>query len=507
MTNNLDAEEQLRLSCLEATERLIDALSIRGFEAPNDVRATWRGLIRVTEVGAQTVVDVQIPHDFPYVQPKVTPLPRSDAELWLGAEVPEYYELSNSWHRERGGHLCLFEADDHTRLPWADPDALLGQVQAWLEQDRTGWPGDLPALDPERYLEQTGEVVLYNEIHKVANFVVRLRRRASGPWTLGLPAKVPRGRRGKQAVWAPGNGLVLDVGELTHPIRDWASLLDAADEHRARLTREVEYGIRELALIYRRDKIPGVLAVRLVPNNTAWTLMAHRASSTDHEALTTRSHPERSILAQRRVVIVGVGAVGSALSDLLHRSSIGELHLVDPDIVLPGNIVRHLVGDEHVGQPKVVAVKQALQGARPASLTSVTTDHTWVSSLEQASELLASYDLVIDASADSTASPLIAAAARAGAGTAVGVAVLADGYAIRVDHWPEPPTGGLPTSALPPARNGAYENGCSSPISTTPPAAVWEAAALGARHAIDVLLGANRVAGEERVLHSRGSTS
>lgn len=61
MTNNLDAEEQLRLSCLEATERLIDALSIRGFEAPNDVRATWRGLIRVTEVGAQTVVDVQIP--------------------------------------------------------------------------------------------------------------------------------------------------------------------------------------------------------------------------------------------------------------------------------------------------------------------------------------------------------------------------------------------------------------------------------------------------------------
>ncbi|MGW6695089.1 ThiF family adenylyltransferase [Rhodococcus sp. NPDC054953] len=505
MTDHLDANEQLRLSCLDATERLVDVLSVHGFEAPSHDRETWRGMVHVTGLDVHTAVDLQIHSDYPYAQPKVTPLSRSEAETWLGVDVPGYYEPSNSWHRERGGQLCLFEQEDHTRLPWADPDALLDQVQAWLAQDRAGWPGDLPALDLERYLEPTGEVVLYSDIQKVVGCVVKLRGRSPGPWAVDRPAKVPRGRMGRQALWARGVVLVLDLGELTHPIRDWASLLDAAGDAGARLAREVKYGVRELALIYRRLGTSGVLAVRLVPNNSGWTLKAHRASSMGDDALTTRSHPQRAVLAQRRVTIVGVGAVGSVLSDLLHRSGVGELRLIDPDTVLPGNVVRHLVGKEHVGKAKVDAVKETLQATRPSAATSITAESASVSSLEQACELLKTSDLVVDASADSTASPMIAAVARAGAGHAIGVAVLADGYAIRVDHWPEPPTGFLPPPVLPPASPGIYESGCSSPVSTTPPAAVWEAAALGARHAIDALLGDNHSAGEERIVRAGGS--
>lgn len=504
----MDASENLRLSCLDATERLVDVLSERGFDVLTQVRDdTWRGMVHIAGSNAQTVVDVQIQGDHPFVPPKVTPLSRVAAEAWLGVNVPEYYEPSNSWHRERGGWLCLFEQEDHTRLPWADPNALLDQVQAWLAQDRAGWPDDLPALDLERYLEPTGEALLYSDIHEVAGWVVKLRGRNHGPWTVDRPAKVPRGRRGKRALWARGVVLVLDLGELTHPIRDWTSLLDAAGDLSTQLVREVDCGVRELALIYSRGDAAGVLAVRLVSSGSGWTLMAHRASSIDDEALTTRSHPQRAVLAQRRVTIVGVGAVGSVLSDLMHRSGIGELHLIDPDTVLPGNVVRHLVGKEHVGKAKVDAVKATLQDVRPWATTSVTTESAWVSSLEQACAILATSDLVVDASADSTASPMIAAAARAGAGRALGVAVLADGYAIRVDHWPEPPTGALRPPVLPPANPGSYETGCSSPVSTTPPAAVWEAAALGARHAIDALLCDDHGAGEERIVRAGDGAS
>jgi len=505
MTDQTDASEQLRLSCLEATERLIDVLSVRGFQALSHDRGVWRGLVYVARSDAQTAVDVQVYSDYPYAQPRVTPLLRTAAEAWLGAAVPEYYEPSYSWHRESGGWLCLFEQEDHTRLPWADPNAFLDQVQEWLAEDSAGWPRDLPALDLERYLESSGEVVLYDDIHKVTGQVVSLHRRHHGPWTVDRPAKVPRGPRGKTARWPGGVALVLDIGELSHPIRDWPSLLDAARAQSARLEREVAEGVRELVLNYRRGDAHGVLAVRLLPNGSSWMIKAHRAASMDSETLVARSHPQRAVLAQRRVVIVGVGAVGSVISDLLHRSGVGELRLIDPDVVLPGNVVRHLVGTEHVGKAKVDAVKEALQAARPSAVTSVVAEQSRVLSLEQACDLLASCDLVVDASADSTASRMIAAAARAGAGRALGVAVLADGYAIRVDRWPEPPTGPLVPPVLPPASPGTFETGCSSPVSTTPPAAVWEAAALGARHAIDALLSHNSSAGEERRLRPGGS--
>ncbi|UQB75916.1 ThiF family adenylyltransferase (plasmid) [Rhodococcus ruber] len=504
----MDARENLRLACVDATERLVDALSERGFEALTQGGGdTWRGMVHIAGSDAHTVFDVQIQSDHPYAPPNVTPLSRAAAEAWLGARVSEYYEPSNSWHRERGGQLCLFEQEDHTRLPWADPDALLDQVQAWLAQDRVGWPDDLPALDLERYLEPTGEVVLYSDIQKVAGCVVKLRGRNRGQWTVDRPAKVPRSRRGKKALWARDVALVLDIGELTHPIRDWVSLLDAAGDLSTQLLREVKFGVRELALIYSRGDATGVLAVRLVLHESGWTIVAHRASSMDGDALTTRSHPHRAVLAQRRVTIVGVGAVGSVLCDLLHRSGVGELHLIDPDTVLPGNIVRHLVDKNYVGKAKVDAVKATLHDARPWATTSVTTETARVSSLKQACEILATSDVVVDASADSTASPLIAAAARAGAGRALGVAVLADGYAIRVDHWPEPLAGALRPPLLPPATPGPYETGCSSPVSTTPPTAVWEAAALGARHAIDALLGDNHSAGEERIIRAGDGAS
>lgn len=497
----LNATEQLRLSCTEATERLVDALSVRGFQALNGHRS-WRGLVDIAST-AKTAVHLHIPTDYPYVQPKVHPLSRMEAETWLGAAcLLQYFEASDSWHRERDGSLCLFAQEDHTRLPWADPDSLFDQMEAWLCEDRAGWSGDQPALDLERYLDSTGEVVLYNELQKVVGKIVLMCRRRSGPWTIGLPAKVPRGRKGMKASWPGGVALVLDVGELGRPIRDWTSLVDAVGESRKRLEREVNDGVRELMIVYRRGDARGVLAVRLSSDGSVWTVTAHRAAPTNNEDLVRRSHPQRAVLAQQRVAVVGLGAIGSVLADLLHRSGVGRLHLIDPDVVLPGNFVRHLAGQEHVGKAKVVAVAELMRTARPASDAVVTGEIAWVATLQRATELLSSYDLVVDASADSTASALIAVSARAGAGRAISVAVLAEGYAIRVDPWPEPTTGALAAPVLPPMTSGTYESGCSSPISTTPPAAVWEAAALGARHCIDALLGASFA--EERVLDSSG---
>ncbi|QTJ71032.1 ThiF family adenylyltransferase (plasmid) [Rhodococcus sp. ZPP] len=508
MTYEQDASEALRLSCVEATDRLIDALAVRGFQQVDDVSETWRGVLHIDVdpdgVDVHTLIDVQIPADYPYAQPKITPLSSAAAMTRAGSDLSRYYEASSTWHREPSGHLCLFEHADHSRLPWADAGDLLEQVQAWLREDRAGWPTGAPALDLERYLSSTGEVVLFDDPRSVAGKVVHLKRRGS-VWVVDLPAKVPRGRRGVKARWSPGVALVLDVGELDRPIRDWPSLLDAAGEQAHHLHREVASGIRELVLTYRRGSAAGVLALRLRPTASGWTVKAHTAAPRDTASLTRRAHPKRNILAQLAITVVGVGAIGSVLTDLLHRSGVGRLHLVDPDIVLPGNVIRHLVGADQVGKPKVTAVAHTVRSARPESDQNVTTEHGRITSLQAARDLFRTCDLVVDATADSTASTLIGAAARAGAGRAISVCVLADGYAIRVDHWPEPSTGTLAAPVLPPVQSGTYETGCSSPISTTPPAAAWEAAALGARHAIDVVLGISSRASEQRILHAQGT--
>ena len=45
-------------------------------------------------------------------------------------------------------------------------------------------------------------------------------------------------------------------------------------------------------------------------------------------------------LAAARVIIFGVGGVGSWCAEALVRSGIGHLTLVDPDVIMPSNVNR-----------------------------------------------------------------------------------------------------------------------------------------------------------------------
>lgn len=500
MSDDLTPQEQLRLARMEATERLVDALTARGFQEGE--AGHWQGRLQLPTTDAVTGIEVTIPEDYPFVAPTVTPLTREQAPP--DSVNLAYYEVTHSWHREPNGRLCLFEDQDHTRLPWADPEQLLDQTEAWIDQDRQGWPADQPTLDLERYLTSSGRCIRFDEsLARMDRMPVQLRHVRGELWQVASRAKPPRGRRGRRRGWTGDVAFVYRIGEVSHPIRNWESLLAATGDHGPAISAEVRRGLRHLILLYRRGGNEGVLALELQPEGSSWTVTAHCAAPADAATLTRRAHPEQAQLAQHRVAVVGVGAVGSVIADLLHRSAIGELHLVDHDLVLPGNLVRHLAGDDKVGCPKVIAVAETLQRSRPGATCRITTQEASVRSLSAAVDLLTGYDVVVDATADSTASSLLGAAALAGAGRLVSVAVLADGYAVRVDHIPPPEGEALAPPSLPaPASTPEnYETGCGSPLSTTPPAAAWEAAALGARHTIDALLRVGN-AGEERIIQA-----
>ncbi len=101
-------------------------------------------------------------------------------------------------------------------------------------------------------------------------------------------------------------------------------------------------------------------------------------------------------LADAHVAIVGIGATGSHLAELLGRAGVGRLRLIDRDIVEPSNLQRQTLftdRDARDVRPKAVAAAEALNAVDPdlrveALVTDLTPDN--------AERLLDGVDLVLD---------------------------------------------------------------------------------------------------------------
>ena len=101
-------------------------------------------------------------------------------------------------------------------------------------------------------------------------------------------------------------------------------------------------------------------------------------------------------IAQKRVIIFGVGGVGSWCAESLVRSGIHQLTIVDSDRVCITNINRQLMATTlTVGQVKVEALKERLLSINPsAEITALQK----IFSQETAEEFnLDNYDYIIDA--------------------------------------------------------------------------------------------------------------
>lgn len=106
--------------------------------------------------------------------------------------------------------------------------------------------------------------------------------------------------------------------------------------------------------------------------------------------------PVMERLAEKRVIIFGVGGVGSWCAESLVRSGVVHLTLVDSDRVCVTNINRQLMATSRtVGQVKVEAMRQRLLEINPSADIVV---HQEIYSAQTADSFhLEDYDYVIDA--------------------------------------------------------------------------------------------------------------
>ena len=144
------------------------------------------------------------------------------------------------------------------------------------------------------------------------------------------------------------------------------------------------------------------------------------------------------ILATKRVILFGVGGVGSWCAESLIRSGIQHLTIVDSDYVAPSNINRQLMAlTSTVARPKVEVLRERLLDINPqADITALQE----IYSTETARGFhLETYNYVIDAidSLDNKAHLLLTATATdACVFSAMGAALKLDPQRIRVaEFW------------------------------------------------------------------------
>ncbi|MEL7058844.1 MAG: molybdopterin-synthase adenylyltransferase MoeB [Acidobacteriota bacterium] len=101
-------------------------------------------------------------------------------------------------------------------------------------------------------------------------------------------------------------------------------------------------------------------------------------------------------LAAARVLLIGVGGLGSPAALYLAAAGVGTLGLVEDDVVDRTNLQRQILyADEDVGRPKIEVAARRLRALHPQVNV---IEHAERLSAANALELITAYDLVVDGS-------------------------------------------------------------------------------------------------------------
>ncbi|MFH1067274.1 MAG: molybdopterin-synthase adenylyltransferase MoeB [bacterium] len=99
-------------------------------------------------------------------------------------------------------------------------------------------------------------------------------------------------------------------------------------------------------------------------------------------------------LKTARVLIIGVGGLGSASSTYLAAAGVGHIGIVDADIVEISNLQRQVIhSSSYIGQLKVLSAEKRLKEINPHARVNA---HPLLFKISNASTFVQDYDIVID---------------------------------------------------------------------------------------------------------------
>ena len=121
---------------------------------------------------------------------------------------------------------------------------------------------------------------------------------------------------------------------------------------------------------------------------------------------TANWHPNRlqargrfpSEVRARSVAVIGAGALGSAVAELLAHGGVSDILIIDHDDLEAGNLVRHTLTGADLGRNKATATAARLQGASPMSR--ISSHAAWLPRGDALQTLLEPFDIVLDCTGD-----------------------------------------------------------------------------------------------------------
>ena len=117
---------------------------------------------------------------------------------------------------------------------------------------------------------------------------------------------------------------------------------------------------------------------------------------------TSNWHPDRlqargrlsATLRDRPIAIIGAGALGSAVAELLVRGGADDILIIDPDFLEVGNLVRHTLTGGDLGKNKAARVAARLQGAAP--MAKISASEKQLPQGDALHAVLGRFDVVLD---------------------------------------------------------------------------------------------------------------
>ena len=474
----------------ESLEEFTAELVSAGFQlAPNSNPPKWTGDIHpafkpLTDAGT---MDIVILPGWPFQPPAV------------------FVQGLNTNHSTLDGLVCMWQDGDFSH-DWTTVKGLLGRIEDWCEKAKHGWEDD--RLDQDAFLN-------FRYKHPaVTAFDLAALSVDEGRWGefVGVvnlkPPRVDIGPGYRQSS-KQLRGMWFHAGQLkTPPPRQLSEIPPLLRRHQRRgLQRALDErrrpeflftsgGVDLILFCWERHGRTDLLILACIGTAEQLEAFAMQPGPNDKHSLLLRAGPDASMLNDRKIVLFGAGALGGHTATLLAESGAGFLDIIDPDVLLPGNVVRHVAGHGQVGAPKAQAVEAVIKDHAP--WTKVTSFLESPHTPSQIRKRIDDADVVVDATGNEALTLSLAMVARDMQKPLVAGVLYRGGFVGRAQRQALPDDtlinqrGDSTRYPLIPAGDdsedfAALHLGCSAPVNNAPPSAVMACAALITQVALDVL--------------------
>jgi hypothetical protein len=401
------------------------------------------------------------PKLFPFTPPEVAP-------------VGEDRRLSAHQYGDETGNLCLQHRPDN----WVPTVTGADMIRSAYELLSTERPAEGPAREvPSDHRLTEGQQFRNKSLRLL---VPAEMRRMIGQLVegVGAPAEVRLGRHPQcmtaaidkaclpDGEWRPTNfpkiGVVYKGVLVRVTATEYQAIIDdpkVATAWRDRVAGDLglaEYAEKEFLVATDGERV--TLAWQLFSDKEDIAFFAPLPIDGDFARLPAGYHA----LASKKVAIVGCGSAGSKIAVSLARSGVGSFLLVDDDLFLRDNFVRHDLDWRNVGEHKADGVARRIRGINPGA--DITIRRLKLSGQESAAsaasalEQIAGCVLIVDATADPHAFNLLASVCATSKKPMVWLEVFAGGIGGFVArHLPA-------VDAKPQIMRNAYNNWCRSKV-------------------------------------------